>query len=86
MKLADNLPLSTPLSLMIDVSNLCNFRCSFCPTGDVKLLKSVNRPQGMMDFQLFSKIVDDAANSIKNLKNCICTKMGSLLLIKILAG
>ena len=34
-RLGDNLPLDTPWSMMIDPSNLCNFKCIFCPTNDL---------------------------------------------------
>jgi radical SAM protein with 4Fe4S-binding SPASM domain len=57
--LKDHLPLSMPISIMIDPSNLCNFRCNFCPTSDNELLKKFSRPKGMMDFSLFQKIIDD---------------------------
>ena len=40
-----------------------NFKCVFCPTGDSELLKSVNRPKGMMDLDLFKKVVDDRSVS-----------------------
>jgi len=53
------LPLPLPETIHIDPSNLCNFRCVFCPTADKELLASVHRPQGMMDFDLFTKIIDE---------------------------
>lgn len=52
------LPLSTPQTVMIDICNLCNFKCVFCPTSDRKLLKQVGRPSGMMSLDEFKKIVD----------------------------
>lgn len=55
------LPLETPLSLLIDPTNGCNFRCFFCPTGDPDLLQSVGRPLASMKWDLFLKIVDDVA-------------------------
>jgi len=53
------LPLGVPQSLHIDIGNLCNFRCTFCPTGDSALLESVGRPKGMMNYDLFQKIIND---------------------------
>src|SRR5512145_2938928 len=53
------LPVSVPHSLHIDIGNLCNFKCTFCPTGDSILLSKVGRPKGMMSFDLFKKIIDD---------------------------
>ena len=57
--LQEMLPLDTPLSLLIDPSNICNFSCIFCPTGDSDLLASVDRPKGLMGLDLFNKIMDD---------------------------
>lgn len=58
-QLAEALPLEAPFSILIDPCNLCNFKCSFCPTGNSQLLAKVARPNGMMDFNLFRKIIDD---------------------------
>ena len=57
--LVNLLPLSTPLSLHIDPSNICNLRCSFCPTGHPELLKKTLCPRAIMDYALFTKIIDD---------------------------
>lgn len=56
--LIDFLPWRTPLSIYIDPCNLCNFKCSFCPTAHKGLLKSAQRPMGMMSMDLFKKTVD----------------------------
>src|SRR5690606_29355423 len=42
--LRETLPLSVPETIHLDPTNLCNFKCTFCPTGDRALLKSVGRP------------------------------------------
>ena len=59
--LAGMLPLSTPLSLLIDPTNACNFRCTFCPTAHPDLLTSVSRPKGFMEYELFCRIIDGLA-------------------------
>lgn len=59
INLAAALPLDTPLTLMVDPSGHCNFRCSFCPTGDHGLLKDVGRVAGYMSLNLFTKLIDD---------------------------
>lgn len=81
-KLITLLPLDTPLSLLIDPTNLCNFQCKFCPTGDKKLLKSVNRPSGMMDYKLFCKIIDDASGFNKKIRRINVYKDGEPFLNK----
>ena len=57
--LAHELPLPAPYLVHLDPTNLCNFRCPFCPTGHPELLKAVDRPAGRMDFDLFDKIMND---------------------------
>jgi len=57
--LVDELPLAAPYLVHIDPTNLCNFRCVFCPTGHPELLEEVGRPSGRMGFTLFEKIMDD---------------------------
>jgi MoaA/NifB/PqqE/SkfB family radical SAM enzyme len=32
------IPLSTPFQLVIDTTNACNFKCSFCPTGNPDII------------------------------------------------
>ena len=81
-KLITLLPLDTPLSLLIDPSNICNFQCKFCPTGDKELLKSVNRPKGMMEYDLFCKIVDDIAGFNKKIRKIDIYKDGEPFLNK----
>ena len=57
--LGEVVPLETPFVLLVDPSNLCNFRCRFCPTGDQDLIRKTGRYQGILDFNLFKKIIDD---------------------------
>lgn len=54
------IPLKTPFIINVDPSDICNFQCKFCPTGDRKLMKDTNgRSYGIMDFNLYTKIIDD---------------------------
>jgi radical SAM protein with 4Fe4S-binding SPASM domain len=57
--LYNQLPLSMPLVMHIDPSNVCNFKCIFCPTADDTLLHDVNRPKKIMSMDCFKKIVND---------------------------
>lgn len=59
-KLETVIPLRTPFIINIDPSDKCNFRCKFCPTGDLELMKKTpGRLFGSMDFELYKKIIDD---------------------------
>jgi radical SAM protein with 4Fe4S-binding SPASM domain len=78
INLSEVLPLNLPISLMIDPSNLCNFKCTFCPTGEKSLLGKYKRPKGMMSFRLFKKILND----VDSLKKKSSGKIKSLLLYK----
>ena len=59
VELGEVVPLKAPYVLLIDPSNLCNFRCKFCPTGNHSLIKSTGRIQTMLNFDLYKKIIDD---------------------------
>jgi radical SAM protein with 4Fe4S-binding SPASM domain len=52
-------PLGTPFVLIVDPASHCNFKCRFCPTGDVELIEATGRYQGPMAFETFTKIIDD---------------------------
>ncbi len=62
------IPLATPMTLFIDPSSVCNFKCTFCPTGDNALIKDTGRWQGTMNFDLYKKIIDDLNAFDKPLK------------------
>ena len=54
--LQEAIPLAVPLAVYFDITNKCNFSCSWCPTGN-DLQPDVG--QGMMRLELFEKIVKD---------------------------
>lgn len=60
----DNLPYKVPYLIYVDPTNLCNFRCNFCPTGNKFLLKDVKRPAGFMTMEIFDKFVGDLKKMI----------------------
>jgi radical SAM protein with 4Fe4S-binding SPASM domain len=43
--------------ITIEVTNICNAKCSFCPR------EKMTRPIGVMDFELFKKIIDECAKN-----------------------
>ena len=79
-KLEEVIPLGTPFVIFLDPSDQCNFRCKFCPTGDNKLMKKVKRPSGIMDFDLYKKIIDDLGEFEKPIKVLRLYKDGEPLL------
>lgn len=56
--LRDVLPLKKPLSIILEPTNLCNFRCTFCYQGS-ESLRSRLKPIGNMDLALYRKILDE---------------------------
>ena len=68
-RLEEVIPLSTPYLVFLDPSDKCNAKCQWCPTGSGEIKKY--RKQGVMDFDLYCKIIDDLAampESIKTLR------------------
>ena len=58
-RLEEVIPLASPFTVFVDPADVCNFRCKFCPTGNRALMADVNRPSGLMDFDLYQKIIND---------------------------
>lgn len=78
--LGQKAPLKQPYVLLIDPSNLCNLKCRFCPSGNAALIKSTNRTQAVMDFNLYKKIIDDAAEFEEPIKVLRLYKEGEPLI------
>jgi radical SAM protein with 4Fe4S-binding SPASM domain len=53
------IPLDAPFLVFLDPSDICNFQCKFCPTGNKALMKKIKRHSGLMDIGLYKKIIDD---------------------------
>lgn len=75
-KLIDLVPLSTPLTMFIDVCNACNYRCKYCPTGNTELLKQLGRKNTLMSWELFAKVVDGMKEFPQKLKRVNLYKDG----------
>lgn len=52
--------LGLPVSLSIEPTTSCNLRCPQCPSG----IRSFSRPTGMLDKELFFKIIEHAHKSL----------------------
>lgn len=74
------IPLSVPFVIFVDPSDLCNFTCKFCPSGDIELMKKVGRSRKIMDFELYKKIIDDIREFEKPIKTLRLYKDGEPLL------
>ena len=59
IELKNALPLRTPYVIHIDPCDTCNFRCKFCPSGNMELMKKTRgRGHGPMDFEVYRGIID----------------------------
>ncbi len=66
--LQDIVPVQTPISAHVDISSLCNYRCSFCFQADTVGMKEVNLKRGFMEVSLFKKIIDDFSEFPEKIK------------------
>ncbi|RPH75912.1 radical SAM protein [bacterium] len=77
-KLEEVIPLSTPYLVFLDPSDICNAKCSWCPTGSGEA-KKYRKPQ-LMDFDLYKKIIDDLCTMPESIKTLRLYMMGEPLL------
>ncbi|MEA2019849.1 MAG: radical SAM/SPASM domain-containing protein [Campylobacterota bacterium] len=83
--LQDVIPIKTPYLLYVDPSSLCNFKCKFCPTGHKDILKESDYKRGMLDFELFKKMILNLKEFDQPLKVLRMNKIGEPLLNKNIA-
>ncbi|MBE6033258.1 MAG: radical SAM protein [Clostridiales bacterium] len=73
VKLVDIVPLDTPLSIQVEPSSACNFKCHYCyRQADPERYKHSN----MLDFTVFKKFIDDLKGFGRPLKSLMFAKMG----------
>jgi len=78
-RLEEVIPLSTPFVLFVDPSDVCNFHCKFCPTGERRPAETGRKPQ-LMEFALYRKIIDGLCELESPLKVLRLYKDGEPLL------
>lgn len=66
--LEDIVPLRTPISAHIDISSVCNYKCSFCFQADQEGMKEAGLKRGFMPLDMFKKIVDDFSEFPEKIK------------------
>ncbi|MHB8172582.1 MAG: radical SAM protein, partial [Thermincolia bacterium] len=82
-KLGDILPLNTPLSIHIQTSNACNFRCNYCAQSlSIEQLKSMDIDRKLMTYQTFTKIADQIRDFPEQVKVLNLTGFGEPLINK----
>ena len=79
------IPLEAPFELQLAVASVCNFRCSYCPCSRPDLLKKNKVKKGVMDFELYKKIIDDLDEFPTPVKLLRLVKEGEPLLNKCFA-
>lgn len=78
--LVDAVPLPAPWTMFLEPTNVCNFRCKYCPTGDTPLLQKMGRKNKLMSWELFTKVVEDLKAFPSRLKMVNMYKDGESLL------
>lgn len=77
-KLETVIPILTPFVCHIEVTNICNFKCEFCPSVDNPQIATMRK--GFMDYKLFCKIIDDLCEFEGKLKQLSFHLLGEPLM------
>lgn len=80
--LADRVPMDKPLVIRISPCCVCNFRCEYCTQSisEMRLAYLKMGIKGMLDYQLFKRIIDEISNSFGFVKKIVLVGMGEPLL------
>lgn len=82
-KLETVIPLDTPMILFVDPSSACNYACPFCACGRAnKRNWSPQKKVGLLSYETFRKVIDDAHAFPNNIKVLRLYKEGEPLLNK----
>ena len=80
-KLADIIPITTPFTLFITPSQLCNFKCSYCTQSlGVDEKNKIGFKQQLLDDDTFLKIANQAAEFPEKFKRVLLTGLGEPLM------
>jgi radical SAM protein with 4Fe4S-binding SPASM domain len=82
MRLGDVLPLDTPFVLQIFPIYACNFKCGYCIFSVEKSKRHFISDKMVMDFDLFTKCIDDMINFPQKIKVLRFVGIGEPLLHK----
>lgn len=85
IKLRDQVPLKTPFSMQVEVTNYCNYACTFCVHSYPGFEKSYTGRWMHMDPNLFYKMVDDLKEFPEKLKTMRLFLLGEPLMAPALA-
>lgn len=77
-RLEEVIPLEGPYAITIDPCNLCNFRCNFCAMQSKQ--EQLPFRKQMMEWELFTKIIDDLSQFPEKLKVLRVSGQGEPLL------
>lgn len=78
--LADVVPLDTPISLMVESANACNFRCHYCYLSALEKQNNNKRFNTIMSFNSFEKLIIDAKQFPQRIKTVIFARYGEPLI------
>lgn len=78
IKLADILPLETPLSIGIEASSICNLKCQYCAQSVSQ--NNQKFPKQLLSYDVFKKAIDSLEKFNCQLKNIVFAVLGEPLL------
>jgi len=82
--LGEVLPLSTPYTVLIDISDMCNLRCNYCFRYDESISAVDYRKNKLMDWETFVKVVKQLKEFPEQIKRISLSHNGEPLCNRLL--
>ena len=73
------LPLDTPYTVMVDISDRCNLRCNYCFRADESIVAEDYRKNRLMEWETFEKVVEQMQQFPNQIKRIALSHHGEPL-------
>lgn len=82
--LGKEIPLSTPYTILIDISDVCNLKCGYCFRSDESIIAEDYRHNRLMEWDTFTRVVDQMCEFPEQIKRIALSHNGEPLCNRLL--
>ena len=77
--LGEEVPLTTPYTILIDISDTCNLKCNYCFRSDDRIKAEDYRHNTLMNWETFTRVIDQICEFPEQIKRIALSHNGEPL-------